>query len=59
MRTAKTLIRLGAHSLCWFCHVAAHILVLNPFSIFSVFQQIKVRVYYIRINALVQYSAVL
>ena len=26
MRTAKTLIRLGAHSVCWFCHVAAHFL---------------------------------
>ena len=25
-RTAKTLIRLGAQSLCWFCHVAAHLL---------------------------------
>ena len=25
MRTAKTLIRLGGHSFCWFCHVAAHI----------------------------------
>ena len=25
LRTAKTLIRLGAQSLCWFCHVAAHI----------------------------------
>ena len=26
MRTAKTLISLGAQSLCWFCHVAAHLL---------------------------------
>ena len=26
MRTAKTLIRLGAHSLCWFCHVAAQMI---------------------------------
>ena len=26
MRTAKTLIRLGAQSFCWFCHVAAHII---------------------------------
>ena len=25
MRTAKTLIRLGADSLSWFCHDAAHI----------------------------------
>ena len=25
MRTAKTLIRLGAHSFCWFCHVVAHL----------------------------------
>ena len=25
MGTAKTLIRLGANSLCWFCHVVAHI----------------------------------
>ena len=40
MRTAKTLIRLGgcpgwsesslgAQSFCWFCHVAAHIVVVN------------------------------
>ena len=31
MRTAKTLIRLGGcpHSFCWFCHIAAHIKVLN------------------------------
>ena len=42
MRTAKTLIRLGgcsgrcesslgAHSFCWFCHIAAH-LVIPDFS---------------------------
>ena len=42
MRTAKTLIRLGGcpgrsesslgeHSLCWFCHVVAHILVSLKF----------------------------
>ena len=35
MRTAKTLIRLGgsesslgAHLFCWFCHVAAHLLLI-------------------------------
>ena len=35
MRTAKTLIRLGAHSLCWFCHVAVQLLIFyfqNPTS---------------------------
>ena len=31
MRTAKTLIRLGARSFCWFCHVAAHLLQFSDF----------------------------
>ena len=30
MRTATTLIRLGAHSFCWFCHVLAHMELPHP-----------------------------
>ena len=52
MRTAKTLIRLGecpglsesslgAHSLCWFCHVAAQINVLMAIQTFTMYVEEK------------------
>ena len=59
MRTAKTLIRLGgcpgwseyslgAYSVCWFCHVAAHILRKTTFfPLALVLDQIKVWVKFI------------
>ena len=33
VRPAKTQISLGAQSLCWFCHVAAHIMFVS-FTVF-------------------------
>ena len=58
MRTAKTLIRLGgypgwsesslgAHSFCWFCHVAAHIAPPpSPPAVIYMHQSVSERHYY-------------